>query len=421
MLNRSLWLAELNDDMADLRAISDDFYTIGNIAVLQRNTGNGDYDFDFRNGFECKSVISEVDVPVLLHIGAIENYESVESSLEELGMKLLVHEAEHNRCSTIEKWYPALKGRTPFTKIYDELPDVQELLKDFSFPVFIKGNRQTNRHQRSQCIIESEDQYETLREEWKRDSVLSWQKVAVREYVPLMEIDSTSFPDMVPISYEFRFFYFEGKCMAYGPYWNMGPKYELAETELPEVLNLTDWAAERLGVLFPAIDVAKTSSGDWIIIEVNDAQESGFVGANPLILWNNTINAMQNRTWISVEDLFEEGTVIMSGDPLPNRSIEEMWEIARNWRTTQELVDAYAGAFNKFWWVEDDVYDYDEGTEEHKQACAITDAWEELMDFLEEKVVACATNEGLLAERQENSGLVKQLESFMRKYGYRDG
>lgn len=57
------------------------------------------------------------------------------------------------------------------------------------------------------------------------------------------------------------------------------------------MLKLTDWAAEKLGVYFPAIDVAKTVSGEWIIIEVNDAQGSGLVGVNPLVLWNNTISA----------------------------------------------------------------------------------------------------------------------------------
>ena len=405
----------------DIRSISDDFFTIGNIAVLQRNTGNDVYDFNFRNNFDCKSVISEVDVPVLLHIGAIEDYAGIEAALDELGMKLLVHEAEHLRCSTIEKWYPALKDRTPFTKVYDELPDGQEILKEFSFPIFIKGNRQTNRHKKSQCIIENLEQYDALREEWKHDRILSWQKVAVREYVPLLELDSESFPDQVPISYEFRFFYFEGKCMAYGPYWYMGRQYSLPENELTEVLKLTDWAAERLGVIFPAIDVAKTASGEWIIIEVNDAQESGFVGVNPLVLWNNTISAMQDRTWISVKDFFEEGTVIMGGDPLPDKSLEEMWVIAKNYSTTQELVDAYAGAHNKFWWVEDDEYDFEEGTEEHKKACAVTDAWEQVMDYLEKRVIACAIEEGLFAERQPNSGLVRQLEAFMEKYGYRDG
>lgn len=277
----------------DIRTISDDFFTIGNVAILNRKTGNDVYDFDFRNNYECKSVVSEIGPPVVLHIGAVENYAEVERILESLGMKLLICEAEHLLCSTIEKWYPALKEKTPFTIIYDELPPVEDLLKDFSFPVFIKGNRQTNRHKKSQCIIEDADRYDALRNEWGRDRILSWQKVAVREYIPLQVIDKDSFPDMVPISYEFRFFYFEGKCMAYGPYWYMGGNYSLPDNELQNVLKLTDWAAQRLGVIFPAIDVAKTASGEWIIIEVNDAQESGFVGANPLVLWNSTINAMQ--------------------------------------------------------------------------------------------------------------------------------
>lgn len=404
----------------DIRNICDDFFTIGNIAVLQRRTENDVYDFDFRINFECRSVIAEVDAPVLLHIGAIEDYSGIESVLDDLGMKLLVSEAEHLRCSTIDKWYPVLKDKTPYTKIYDELPEAEVLLEDFSFPVFIKGARQTNRHKRSQCIIEDAEQYSRLRSEWKKNPVLSWQKVAVREYIPLLEIDSKTFPDQVPISYEFRFFYFEGKCMAYGPYWYMGQKYSLSETELPEVLKLTDWAARRLGVSFPAIDVAKTASGEWIIIEVNDAQESGFVGVNPLVLWNNTICAMQDRKWISAEEFFEEGTVVMGGDPLPKKSLEEMWSIAKECRTTQELVDAYAGTSNKFFWIEDTEYDFEEGTEEHKEARAFTDAWEELIDYLEARVIARAIEEGLLAERQPNSGLVKQLDAFMRKYGYRD-
>ncbi len=96
----------------DIRDFSDDFFTIGNIAILQRNIGNNAYDFNFRNTFECKSVVTEVDEPVLLHIGAVEDYAGVEAAIEDMGMKLLVHEAEHLRCRTIEKWYTLLKVRT---------------------------------------------------------------------------------------------------------------------------------------------------------------------------------------------------------------------------------------------------------------------------------------------------------------------
>lgn len=276
--------------MESLRNISDDFFTIDHLAILYRKTGNDVYDFEFRNHFECKSVVAEVDAPVLLHIGAVEDYAGVSSAIDEIGMKLLVSEEEHLKCSTIERWYPILKEKTPVTKIYDKLPPVDELQENFTFPVFIKGNRQTNRHKKSQCIIEDAASYEKLCDEWAGDKVLSWQKVAIREYVHLMTIDDTSYPDMVPISYEFRFFYFKGKCVAYGSYWYMGKQYDLSENELSEVLKLTNWAAERLAVTFPAIDVAKTARGEWIIIEVNDAQESGFVGVNPITLWNRIMN-----------------------------------------------------------------------------------------------------------------------------------
>jgi hypothetical protein len=285
------------------------------------------------------------------------------------------------------------------------------------FPVFIKGNRQTNNHKRSQCIIENVNQYEALRKEWKQDRILSWQKIAVREYVKLQEVDSISFPNMVPISYEFRFFYFEGKCMAYGPYWYMGKKYKLPDEELQAVIELTDWAANRMTASFIAIDVAKTASGEWTIIEVNDAQESGFVGINPFELWNNTIEAMQNRKWISVEDFLEEGTVIMCGDPCPDKTPEDIWSIAKGKCSIQELVDAYVIAHNKFWWVEDEVYDYDEGTEEYNKACEITDAWAEVMDYLCDNLIKCASEDGILATGESHYG----LKPFMEKYGYRDG
>lgn len=403
----------------------DDFLKIGNIAILQKKTNNLSYDFDFRNHFECSSVVSEIDTPVLLHIGAVSDYAETEQTLEKMGFKVLIRNSEHLRCSNIEKWYPVLKEKTPFTKVYDELPPLEVLQKDFSFPVFIKGNRQTNHHKKSQCIINDETEYEALRKEWKKDNILFWQKAAVREYVPLQIVDDTSFPDMVPISYEFRFFYFEGKCMGYGPYWTIGKPYTISETELHEVLKLTDWAAMHLGVSFPAIDVAKTSAGEWIIIEVNDAQESGFAGINPIILWNNTIEAMQNRNWIPVEELFgdfiENGGVIMGPDPLHGMSLEEMRKISENISDTNELIAVYAAVHNKFWVVEDDIYDYEIGTKEYEKAKAMIDVWEELMVSLEKRVISSAKNEGLMDENEEHPNSIKALVPIMTKYGYQDG
>lgn len=405
----------------DIREFSDDFFSIGKISILNRTTNNDRYDYNFRNNLDCRSIVSETENPVLLHIGAIEDYAGIETYLEENGMKLLIHEAEHLRCSTIEKWYPSLKEKTPFTIVYDELPPIDELLKDFSFPVFIKGNRQTNRHKKSQCIIEDAEAYERLCLEWEKDPVLHWQKVAVREYVPLLTVDDVSFPDQVPISYEFRFFYFEGKCMGYGPYWYMGHTYTMLPEDIAPALELADWAAERLMVSFPAIDLAKTASGEWIIIEVNDAQESGFVGLNPIPLWKNTIDAMQERNWIPAEELFPEGTVIMGSEPLAGVELQDMEQLAAEATSSEELVKIFAAVHNKFWFIEDDVYDYEEGSEEYLRVSAIVDAWGRLMDQIEERLIQKAKLEGFMDISEEHPHSIVALAPVMEHYGYRDG
>ena len=102
-------------------------------------------------------------------------------------------------------------------------------------------------------------------------------------------------------------------------------------------------------------------------------------------------------------------------------SFEEMQHKILSVTSTQELVDAYVLVSNEFWWVEDDLYDYDEGTEEYEKIKSVVDAWREMLKKLDIRIIETAAEEGLLAERQPNSGMVKQLEAFMDKYGYRNG
>ena len=69
---------------------------------------------------------------------------------------------------------------------------------------------------------------------------------------------------------------------------------------------------------------------------------------------------------------------------------------------------------NKFWYIEGDLYDYEEESEEYIRVKEIVEVWDEMMDLLNKKIMVAAKEEGLLVERQPNSGTVKQLESFMR-------
>jgi hypothetical protein len=50
-------------------------------------------------------------------------------------------------------------------------------------------------------------------------------------------------------------------------------------------LAIAQAAALRLNLPFVVIDVAQTITGEWIVIECNDAQESGYAAIFPFKLW----------------------------------------------------------------------------------------------------------------------------------------
>ena len=112
------------------------------------------------------------------------------------------------------------------------------------------------------------------------------------------------------------------------------------------------------------------------------------------------------------------GIVIMASEPIPNKTPTDVRGYFAERKSERDLADAFAITSNKFWWVEDNVYDYEEGTPEYIAACAITDEWGSLMDEYEERIFMILRNEG--AEIPE-TGRIKVLEPFMKRNGYRDG
>lgn len=114
-----------------------------------------------------------------------------------------------------------------------------------------------------------------------------------------------------------------------------------------------------------------------------------------------------------------EPVIVLAGDPLEDVTIEDMQKRIENIKSTQDLVAAYADVHDKFFYIEDDIYDYENGTPEYEAAYENVCAWERIMNSLEAKVVEEAKNEGMISE--PNSGMIRMLESFMRKYGYYNG
>jgi len=141
---------------------------------------------------------------------------------------------------------------TPKSKIYEDFPSLSEFYKIFKFPVFIKGNRQTAKHNPELAIAHSEDDFHRIQKMYQQNNILHWQKIVVRELESLKRLDY-QVKDKVPLSFEFRTFWWRKELVGYGHYWSQYIAYH------------------------------------WIIIECNDAQESGYCGLDPIPLWKRII------------------------------------------------------------------------------------------------------------------------------------
>lgn len=113
-----------------------------------------------------------------------------------------------------------------------------------------------------------------------------------------------------------------------------------------------------------------------------------------------------------------DGTVVMGSEPIPGWEPEEIREWYAEHHTESGLAQAFAAASNKFWWVEDNEYDYEEGTPEHQEACRITDSWGNLMDNLKDEIFVILRNEGVTIPEK---GQIAVLVPFMERNGYYDG
>lgn len=109
---------------------------------------------------------------------------------------------------------------------------------------------------------------------------------------------------------------------------------------------------------------------------------------------------------------------IMGSEPYPNVTPEDIRTRFHGCLSEQDIADAFAICSNKFWWVEDNVYDYAEGTPQHAEARAITDKWCELMEEYEQQIFTILRSEGVDIPE---CGRIVVLAPFMERHGYKDG
>jgi hypothetical protein len=93
--------------------------------------------------------------------------------------------------------------------------------------------------------------------------------LVIREFVPLKQLTQHSKSGM-PLAVEYRAFFYQGKLMSVYPYWEEGEYDE--EIQVPEPFLEV---AKTIQSNFFTMDIAQKEDGEWIIIELGDAQVAG--------------------------------------------------------------------------------------------------------------------------------------------------
>ncbi len=259
-------------------------------------TGVPIYDFAPEAFFRCRH-LWQVDTPItaVARMGAAQDYAERFQRFQAMGITLIHDPETYELTSMLPCWYPHLTKLTPRSMCFDQLPSSADIEDHFDWPVFVKGERQTNRHTRRQSIIENAQHFDELMREWQQEPILAWQKLVCREFIPLRSVATPSQSGM-PKSFEFRSFWWRGSCVGVGRYW-ISESYSMTESEMEALLRVGKEVVQRISATFLVIDIAQTEEGDWIVIELNDGQDSGYAGNNPFTLWQRVIelerNAMQ--------------------------------------------------------------------------------------------------------------------------------
>jgi hypothetical protein len=265
-------------------------FSIENSLWLLTNLVNVvNYDFAFEQFFRCQHPWERpTSISAIARLGAHPKYAELYSALEAEGIYLIHTPQQQQKCSELPEWYPLLSDLTPRSIWFTEKPTAEQILEAFEFPLFLKGARQTSKHQKSLSIIESREALSTALAAYERDPILWWQPIVCREYVKLRPV-SGGHEDTIPSSFEFRTFWWKGQFAGAGRYWFQVDPYVWTAAEEHDALAIAQTAASRLDVPFLVVDVAQRADGQWIVIEVNDGQESGYAAVSPFQLWRNIL------------------------------------------------------------------------------------------------------------------------------------
>lgn len=210
-------------------------------------------------------------------------YDELQQDLEHVGSTLINTPAQHRWIADIGAWVPFVGPLTPRTWLASDITSGCVRLPPGRYVV--KGATNSMKHRWStHMFCECAEDVPVVCARIMQDSWIgSEQQLFVREYLPLRPVAGA--PAQISgqqFTHEYRTFVLDHQIVATGFYWStLDPEmWPLPDRSL---LAAQERAIKLVGdqARFYVLDMGQLTTGEWVVIEINDGQQSGLSTIDP--------------------------------------------------------------------------------------------------------------------------------------------
>lgn len=184
-------------------------------------------------------------------------------------------------------YYSDLEQYTP--KTWFNLQDIPEE----EAPFVVKGKTNSKKHKWNKLMYAPDKKTAiNIAVELMDDPLISEQGIIVRKYISLEFLEEGIYGQ--PFVNEHRLFFYKTNMLCTGFYWQQSEKTAKIDADgLVFAQTIASIVAKQVN--FFVLDIAKTTKGDWILVEVNDAQMSGLSMCDPDLLYSSLKHVIEDE------------------------------------------------------------------------------------------------------------------------------
>lgn len=211
-------------------------------------------------------------------------YQELENDLKSQNCRLINTFEQHNWVANFD-YYEQLKNFT-----FKSWSDRDFYLCDDYGPFVVKGRTNSKKHQwNTMMFAETRRRALEIASDLINDGLIGSQGLIFRKFIPLKKVSNKTMLNGLPLTNEWRLFYYRDKLLSFGFYWTEIETNMIADAKMFVLAEKIAKIAKDY-INFYVMDLAETEEGEWVLVELNDAQMSGLSYNDPDILYRNLLS-----------------------------------------------------------------------------------------------------------------------------------